>query len=303
MAGFIGSHLADRLLNDGHDVVGIDSFDDYYDRKLKERNLDSALRQPRFRLVEGDLLDLELGPLLAGTSCVYHLAAQPGVRGSWGRQFDRYLRNNVLATQRLLEAARAARPARLVYGGSSSAYGDQPEGPCPETAAPNPLSPYGITKLAGERLAHSYAGAYGIDAVVLRFFTVYGPRQRPDMAFHRFIERQRRGDPLPVFGDGGQRRDFTYIDDIIGGIVAAARRGATGQLYNLGRGEPVALREVFRILEEISGKPVRTQTAAQEPGDPKTTWADLSRSRRDLGFAPAVSLDEGLGRQWRWQTG
>ena len=301
--GFIGSHLVERLLAQGQSVVGIDCFDDYYDRALKERHLAESRRNPKFRLVEQDLLGFDLATVLEPGCRVFHLAAQPGVRGSWGANFDRYLRNNVLATQRLLEAAVRVRPHRIVYASSSSIYGEQPAGPTPETATPNPVSPYGMTKLAGEHLAHAYAEAHRLSVVSLRFFTVYGPGQRPDMAFHRFIEATRAGRPVTLFGDGHQTRDFTYVDDIVDGVLSAGRTEGIGGAFNLGGGTPAPITEVLRLLGEISGHPLKVQQGDAPPGDPRSTWADTRRAREVLEFRPQVSLAEGLRRQWDWQTG
>jgi nucleoside-diphosphate-sugar epimerase len=301
-AGFVGSHLVERLLAQGHPVVGIDCFDDYYGRPAKERNLAKARGDPNFRLVEQDLLTLDLSAVLESGCRIFHLAAQPGVRGSWGAHFERYLRNNVLATQRLLEAAVRTRPLRVVYASSSSIYGEQPAGPTPENATPNPVSPYGMTKLAGEHLARLYSMAHGFPVVSLRFFTVYGPGQRPDMAFHRFIEAVRAGTPVTLFGDGRQTRDFTFVDDIVDGIVSAGETEGIDGAFNLGGGTPAPLTEVLRILEEIVGRPIETQTGTAPPGDPRATWADTRRARDLLRYRPRISLADGLRRQWEWQT-
>jgi nucleoside-diphosphate-sugar epimerase len=301
-AGFIGSHLVERLLSQGRAVIGVDSFDDYYDRKAKERNLASAVRHPNFRLIERDLLEFDPSSIWEPGCRVFHLAAQPGVRGSWGSHFERYVRNNVLATQQVLEAAVRVRPARIVYASSSSAYGEQPEGPMAETALPNPVSPYGVTKLAGEHLARLYAHAHGLSVVSLRFFTVYGPGQRPDMGFHRFIQSIRAGEPVTLYGDGRQIRDFTYVDDIVDGTMLAGSAEGVSGTFNLGGGTPATLLEVFRILGQIAGHPVETQAAEAPLGDPRATWADARRARELLGFQPHVPLAEGLRRQWDWQT-
>ena len=247
VAGFIGSHLAERLVDAGIDVLGVDCFTDYYPRPIKERNLAELRDHRRFRLVEARLQDLELPPILDGAGQVFHLAAQAGVRSSWGRDFERYTEHNVLATQRLLEAALAARTPRVVYASSSSVYGDAPTLPLREDAVCRPLSPYGVTKLAAEHLALLYERNYGLATVSLRFFTVYGPRQRPDMAFHRFLRAARDGRPLTVFGDGLQTRDFTYIDDIVCAIRAAGLSGRAGSVYNVGGGMRVALRDLSLI--------------------------------------------------------
>jgi UDP-glucuronate 4-epimerase len=295
--------LVERLIGAGRRVVGVDDFDDYYSRGTKERNLASARKNPRFEFVELDLTQADLSAIITPGCRVFHLAAQPGVRGSWGPQFDRYLRNNLLATQRLLEACVRAPPSRIVYGSSSSIYGDQPAGPCSEDANPNPLSPYGMTKLAAEYLVRSYAKGHGLSAVSLRFFTVFGPRQRPDMGFHRFIEAIRAHRPVTLFGDGAQSRDFTFVDDIVSGIVAAGTVAeAAGGTFNLGGGSPATILEVFHLLETISGETVQVEKQPPALGDPRTTWADTSRARTRLHYVPAVSLAEGLRRQWDWQS-
>lgn len=302
-AGFVGSRLTLRLLADGKSVVGIDSFDDYYGRPAKERNLAEALKNPHFRFVEQDLLEFDPSTVWEPGCRIFHLAAQPGVRGSWGKHFERYLRNNVLVTQHLLEASVRVRPARFVYASSSSIYGEQPAGPTPESATPNPISPYGMTKLAGEHLVRLYAHAHGLSTVSLRFFTVYGPGQRPDMAFHLFIDAVRSGQPITLYGDGRQTRDFTFVDDIVEGLVAAGAAEGLDGAINLGGGTPAPLTEVLRILGELSGHPIATRQGEAPPGDPHATWADTQRARALLHYRPRVSLAEGLRRQWEWQSG
>lgn len=231
---------------------------------------------------------------------LFHLAGQPGVRPSWGQQFDRYVRNNVLVTQRLLEAARRRRIGRFVYASSSSIYGAQPDRPLGEETLPQPISPYGVTKLAAEHLCRVYRRAYGVGTVALRFFTVYGSRQRPDMAFHRFFEAARTGRPIALLGDGSQRRDFTHVSDIVDGLLAAAVADEPGEVYNLGGGSPVVLNEAVRLVEEVSGRPLRRRRLAQAAGDPASTWADTSRASNDLDFHPRTGLRDGLAEQWAW---
>jgi UDP-glucose 4-epimerase len=300
VAGFIGSQLAERLLSEGLEVLGIDCFTDYYPRATKERNLDGLRGRAGFRLVEARLQDLDLGPLLDGASQVYHLAAQAGVRSSWGRDFACYTENNVLATQRLLEAAVAAGRPKLVYASSSSVYGDSPTLPLREDGRCQPVSPYGVTKLAAEHLALLYHRNHGLDTTSLRFFTVYGPRQRPDMAFHRFLRAARDGGPVTVFGDGLQTRDFTYVDDIVAAARAGALSGRAGSVYNVGGGERVALNDVLGMVEEVTGRPLRIQRQEAQKGDMRDTFADTSAASLDLGFRPTVSLREGLAREWAW---
>ena len=301
-AGFIGSHLVDRLLAEGHEVVGIDAFRDYYPPALKERNLAAALAHPAFRLRRADLLDLlaDQGLLaeLAGADCLYHLAAQPGIRASWGRSFRAYSDDNVLATQVVLEACAMAGVAKVVYGSSSSVYGDAGQLPFHEETPCRPVSPYGVTKLAGEHLCRLYARTHGLDVVVLRFFSVYGPRQRPDMAFARFMAALRRGEPLRLYG-GDQTRDFTYVDDIVAGLVAAPSAPG-GSVINLGGGERVSLRQALAALAEVTG--LQPEVAVDEPqaGDARHTWASLARARELLDYEPRVRLHEGLQAQWEW---
>jgi len=307
-AGFIGSHLVDRLLADGYEVVGIDSFEDYYPRALKEANLAGARSCDRFTLVADNLLDLAvrdgggdsgLVRLLAGASCVVHLAAQAGVRSSWGRSFRVYTENNVLATQLVLEACREVGMAKLVYASSSSVYGDTDRLPMREDASCCPVSPYGVTKLAGEQLCRLYHRNHGVPAVSLRFFTVYGPRQRPDMAFNIFLRALFEGRPLEVFGEGNQTRDFTFVSDIVQGIVLAME-GRDGAVYNLGGGSRVTLLDAIRTLESASGCDARVAGEGVQAGDVKHTWADISLAADELGYAPRVALDEGLRREADW---
>ena len=302
-AGFIGSHLAASLLEAGHEVLGIDCFTDYYPRAAKERNLAPLREHAGFRLVEERLQDAALAGLLEGASVVFHLAAQAGVRASWGREFAHYTEHNVLATQRLLEAALEAGRPRVVYASSSSVYGDAAALPLREDGVCRPVSPYGVTKLAAEHLAQLYHRNHGLATVSLRFFTVYGPRQRPDMAFHRFLKAARDAQPITVYGDGSQTRDFTYVDDIVSALRAAALSGQPGCVYNVGGGERVALNEVLHLIESVTGKRLQVQRQEPQMGDMKDTFADTSAASRDLGFRSTVSLAEGLAREWQWIRG
>jgi len=302
-AGFIGSHLAESLLADGHEVVGLDCFTDYYARAIKESNLTPLRAHDRFRLVEERLQDADLARLLDGAEQVFHLAAQAGVRASWGREFAHYTEHNVLATQRLLEAALAAGGPRIVYASSSSVYGDAQALPLREDGPCLPVSPYGVTKLAAEHLAVLYHRNHGLPTVSLRFFTVYGPRQRPDMAFHRFLKAARDRQPVTVYGDGTQTRDFTYVADIVAAVRAAALSGRPGCVYNVGGGERVALNEVLRLIESVTGERLQIQRQEPQKGDMKDTFADTSAARRDLGFRSTVALAEGLAREWQWIRG
>jgi UDP-glucose 4-epimerase len=299
-AGFIGSHLVEGLLADGHDVVGIDAFVDYYPRAVKEGNLRAALDHRSFRLVEGRLQDLDLLPLLEGAHRVYHLGAQAGVRASWGREFQLYSDHNVLATQRLLEAATAARTPRVVNASSSSVYGDSPSLPLREDSPCLPVSPYGVTKLAAEHLCRLYWKGSGLPVVSLRYFTVYGPRQRPDMAFHRFLRAARDGGPIRVFGDGEQTRDFTYVADAVAATRAAGETGRPGAVYNVGGGQRLSLNDVLRRIEQVTGLPLRIVREDAQKGDMRDTFADTRAASADLGFRSSVDIDEGLHREWTW---
>jgi len=303
-AGFIGSTLVDRLLADEADVVGIDCFTDYYPRPIKERNLSGALTHPRFRFIESRIQDADLPALLNDRTHVFHLAAQAGVRKSWGRDFEIYTVNNIEATQVLLEAA-CGMPAleRLVYSSSSSVYGDRVAMPMREDALPQPVSPYGVSKLAAEQLCYLYFANYGVPAVSLRYFTVYGPRQRPDMGFHKFLRATILGEPIGVYGDGDQTRDFTFISDAVNANVLAAARGVPGRVYNIGGGSRVSVNDVLTMIERIAGRrPIVTVDPVQK-GDMRHTYADTSLAHADLGYAPTVGLEEGLAAEHQWLTG
>jgi UDP-glucose 4-epimerase len=299
-AGFIGSTLVDRLLADGAHVTGVDCFTDYYARELKERNLEAARQHPRFAFVEASLLDADLPALLDGVTHVFHLAAQAGVRKSWGTEFDVYVLNNVSATQRLLEAC-AGRPlTRFVYASTSSVYGDAAAIPMREDARVEPVSPYGVTKLAGEHLCFLYQVNHGIPSVAVRFFTVYGPRQRPDMGFHRFLTAAIDGRTLTRYGDGEQTRDFTFVDDAVAATIAAGTRGVIGRVYNVGGGSRVSVNDVFTIVSGIIGRDVRIDEHPPQKGDMRDTYADTSRAHEDLGYRPAIQLADGLRAEYQW---
>jgi nucleoside-diphosphate-sugar epimerase len=299
-AGFIGSTLTDQLLQNGVDVLGIDSFTDYYPRPLKERNLLAARRSPHFRFVEARLQDADLRSLLADRTHVFHLAAQAGVRKSWGRDFSVYTVNNIEATQVLLEACVGLPLERFVYSSSSSVYGDDVPMPMRETALPRPVSPYGVTKLAAEQLCHLYYVNERVPTVSLRYFTVYGPRQRPDMGFHRFLRATLLAQPITVYGDGEQTRDFTYVHDAVAANLAAAARGVPGAVYNIGGGSRVSINQVLGMIARVSGRqPIVTVDPAQK-GDMRHTYADTSLAHADLGFAPNVDLEEGLAAEHAW---
>jgi len=299
-AGFIGSTLTDRLLECGADVIGIDSFTDYYPRPMKERNLARALQHPRLRFIEARIQDADLRSLLSDRTHVFHLAAQAGVRKSWGSDFGVYTTNNIEATQTLLEAARQVDLDRFVYASSSSVYGDDVALPMREDALPQPVSPYGVSKLAAEQLCHLYFANYGVPAVSLRYFTVYGPRQRPDMGFHKFLRAALRAEPISLYGDGEQTRDFTFVADVVEANLAAAERGVSGRVYNIGGGSRVSVNDVLEMIGRVSGRAPIVDRQPDQKGDMRHTYADTTRARADLGFAPAVGLEQGLTAEYRW---
>jgi nucleoside-diphosphate-sugar epimerase len=299
-AGFIGSHLSGALLDRGAEVLGLDCFTDYYPRAIKEANLAHHRGRQGFEFVETRIQDADLPSLLAGVTHVFHLAAQAGVRKSWGRDFNTYTTNNVEASQQLLEACVGLPLHRFVYASSSSLYGDNVAIPMREDALPQPVSPYGVTKLAAEQLCYLYNVNHGVPATSLRFFTVYGPRQRPDMAFNRFIRAALAGQPITLYGDGEQTRDFTFVTDTVAGTMAAGDRGVPGRAYNLGGGSRVTVNHVLEIIGRVTGQPLTIRREPAQKGDMRDTYADTSLARADLGFAPQVSLEEGIEAEYRW---
>ena len=299
-AGFIGSHLCQRLLNKGHSVTGIDSFADFYPKWIKDKNLLPIQDDVQFRLIDKNINDIDLDPLISEADCIFHLAAQAGVRTSWGDNFAIYTENNILATQKLLEAAKGQQIDKFIYASSSSVYGLCPQLPMTETSPLLPFSPYGVSKLAGEHLGQLYCMNFGVPVVSLRFFTVYGPGQRPDMAFHRFMKAIIEDKPLPLFGDGQQTRDFTYYTDILDAILLALVKGKDGEVYNIGGGNQRKILDIFSLLEKVTRKKVRPQKEEKQKGDVFHTHADIRKAQKDLGYSPATPLEEGLEREWTW---
>ncbi len=304
-AGFIGSHLAETLLKKGEEVIGIDEFNDYYDPFFKNKNVSFLKSYDNFKLIEADIQFLDWNSLLQDVDVVYHQAAQAGVRASWGQGFRFYTERNISATQALLEAAKDAKNLkRLVYASTSSVYGDAETLPTSELICPKPVSPYGITKLAAERLCGLYHKNFGVPFVALRYFTVYGPRQRPDMAFHKFYKAVIEDEAIPVYGDGLQTRDFTFVSDAVAANLAAATvDDAVGEIFNIGGGSRVVLKEVLETMEEIVGKPIKRNHIERAMGDARHTAADVSKAKKILGYQPEVSLKEGLTREWEWVKG
>jgi UDP-glucose 4-epimerase len=300
-AGFIGSHLAESLLGDGAQVIGIDCFNDNYGRRQKLANLQHLTSWDRFEFTPIDLARGDLNEIVAESELVFHLAAEPGVRTSWGSRYEQYLRNNVLATQHLLEALRDTAGTRIVYASSSSVYGDAEVRPTSEASPLRPRSPYGQTKAAMEYLCDLYAANFGVDTVGLRYFTVFGPRQRPDMAFYRICDAALRGSEFTVFGDGRQTRDFSYVGDVVAATRAAAvAEIGSARIFNIGGGSPASLREALQMVEQISGRTLRVSYEGGEHGDVRDTAADTSLAREHLGFSPSGDLLTGLEAEFGW---
>jgi UDP-glucose 4-epimerase len=299
-AGFIGSHLSRQLLQEGFSVTGIDSYSDYYPRWIKETNIQPLVNDNNFTFISGDINSLDLSDILGKSEIIFHLAAQAGVRASWGESFSVYTKDNIEATQKLLEEAKDLPIKKFVFASSSSVYGHSPELPMSETSRLFPYSPYGVTKLAAENLCYLYYKNYGVPTVSLRFFTVYGPGQRPDMAFHKFLKCLIDDKPLPIFGDGKQTRDFTFVDDIIKANIACIDRGKPGETYNIGGGNRAKLEDLFPVLEDICQKKIPLQWENKQKGDVPHTLADIRKAQNDLGYSPGTDLRTGLSEEWDW---
>lgn len=299
-AGFLGSHISERLIEMGSEVVGIDCFIDYYSRSFKENNLAFLRGQEKFTFIEKSLLHVDLTALLDGVDYIFHQAAQAGVRASWGKDFEIYTENNIKATQQLLEACKSHSIKRLVYASSSSVYGDVKEFPMRETMYPQPVSPYGVSKLAAEHLCYLYWKNFAVPTVSLRYFTVYGPRQRPDMAFHKFIKALLTNDAIHIYGDGEQTRDFTFYSDAVQANIAAMNSGQPGGVYNIGGGSRVSVNYVLSLLKVITGIVPNVSYTEGQKGDVRHTYADTSRAKLDLGYEPQVDIEEGLRQEYEW---
>lgn len=301
VAGFIGSQLAARLLEEGHDVHGVDAFTSAYPSRLKHHNLDALRNRRRFKFDEADIRDVGLEPLLDPVDVVFHLSAIAGVRASWRRGFRDYVEHNILATQRLLEAARHTSRPRIVYASSSSVYGNADRYPVQEDDPKQPLSPYGVSKLSAEHLCETYAEAFNLQVVTLRYFSVYGPRQRPDMGVHRIIEAALSGATFTVFGDGNQVRDMTYVGDVVNATIRAAEASVpAGTVVNVAGGSQVSLKELITLIGEIAGAAVNVEHTPAQPGDVNRTDGDTTKAREILGWEPKTRLDEGLSEQIEW---
>lgn len=299
-AGFIGSHLCRRLLKKGFSVIGIDSFTDFYPKWIKNKNILPLMRDKKFEFIAEDINSIGLTKLLNRSDYVFHLAAQAGVRTSWGHNFSVYTKNNIEATQKLLEAVKDTKIKKFIYASSSSVYGLCPELPISETSPLYPFSPYGVTKLAAEHLCYLYYKNFGLPLVSLRFFTVYGPGQRPDMAFHKFFKTIAEGEQISIFGDGKQTRDFTFIDDIIEANFASLENGKLGETYNIGGGTRKKLEDIIPIIEKICEKKAEINWEEKQKGDVLHTFANIEKARKDLNYSPKTQIEDGLKEEWTW---
>ncbi|WP_199624275.1 GDP-mannose 4,6-dehydratase [Paenibacillus alkalitolerans] len=300
-AGFIGSTLTQKLLGEGYTVTGIDSVTDYYSLDVKKNNIRKNIEHPNFIFLDKCILDLDLKTLYEENDYVFHLAGQPGVRASWGTTFTIYTKNNIEVTQYMLQQAiGASRLKKFVFASTSSVYGDAEQFPTHEKMLPQPVSPYGVTKLAAEKLCYLYYRNFQIPTVSLRFFTVYGPGQRPDMAFQLLFSALKDDLEFTMYGDGHQTRDFTYVDDIVQGNYLAALKGIPGEVYNLGGGTRVSMLDVIKEVEQVTGRKVKIKYGNKQKGDARDTSADITKAKQELGYAPKITLQEGLQRQWLW---
>ena len=298
VAGFVGSHLAERLVKN-YNVIGVDCFTDYYSTRTKERNLHNLVGNKKFRLIKANLSETDLRKL--DIKYVFHQAGQPGVRASWGKQFEIYIKDNILATQKLLESFLDSDLEKFVFASSSSVYGDAKHLPIIEDELPRPISPYGVTKLAAENLCTLYYKNYRLPTVSLRYFTVYGPRQRPDMAVNKFIRSVVNGKEIVIYGDGNQTRDLTYVSDVVDANILAARRNAEGEVFNIAGGSRISVLDLITKIEKMIGKRTKKSFIEKQKGDVADTWASIKKAKEMLGYSPKVTLDEGLKKQIEWQ--
>lgn len=295
-AGFIGSNLTQYLLDDGFEVYGIDCFTDYYERKIKEDNLEYSLDHENFHFIEKDLKEMDDFPEV---EYIFHMAAQAGVRSSWGKSFNIYSKNNIEATQKLLEFYKNKKIKKFVYSSSSSVYGDT-DIPMTEDSVLKPVSPYGVSKLAAEHLCYLYWKNFKVPTVSLRYFTVYGPRQRPDMAIHKFVSAIISGNTIDIYGDGKQSRDFTFINDVVDALILAAQSEYEGEVFNIGGGSRITVKDLIKEIEIITGKKAKINYMEKQKGDVRDTWADLSKTTLKLGWKPRFNIKEGLNEFVKW---
>ena len=298
-AGFVGSHLSERLIDLGYEVVGIDNLNDNYSVQIKKKNLEKLLDNTRFEFFEGDLLSLNLEEILKEVDFIFHQAAQAGVRSSWGKYFKSYTDNNILATQMLLESVKNKKLKKFVYASSSSVYGDC-NLPMKEDIRPIPISPYGVSKLAAENLCQLYNENYNVPTISLRYFTVYGPRQRPDMAFHKFIKAIFQGEKIIVYGSGKQTRDFSYIDDVVNANILAMNFSGNGEIFNIGGGTRIKLEDVITLIGQLMGKKPNIEFVSQQKGDVKDTQSDVTKSSCLLSYSPKIIIEKGLPKEIEW---
>lgn len=299
-AGFVGSQLSEKLIEKGFTVIGIDSFENYYSLEIKQKNIEKLVKTDSFKLIKSNILDIDLNKIIEHTDFIFHLAGQPGVRASWENNFEIYTKNNILATQRLLESCKNKKIKKFVYASSSSIYGDVDTFPISEDVKPNPISPYGVSKLAGEHLCHLYHKNFNVPTISLRYFTVYGERQRPDMAFHKFIKNILENKEVVIFGDGRQTRDFTYVRDIIDGTISSAESDVYGEIFNLGGGSRILLKDAINILKNVVGTDINIVYKDNEKGDVGHTYADIIKAKKLLGYDPKTKLEEGLEKEVEW---
>jgi len=301
VAGFIGSHLAERLVREGFEVVGVDSFEDYYPRWIKKKNIESLLKCKNFTFFEKNILSEDFFnlPQLKSVDYIFHQAAQAGVRKSWGKDFEVYTKNNILATQKLLEFAKEKGVRKFIYASSSSVYGEVKSLPFKENSPAKPFSPYGVSKLAGENLCYLYFKNFGVPTVSLRYFTVYGPRQRPDMAFHKFIKGIIFDEEIEIYGDGSQTRDFTYVDDVVEANILSLD-SPPGEVFNIGGGERINLIDALRLIEKLLGKKAKVKKKDSQKGDLQDTLADIKKAKKILNYRPKVKIEGGLEKEILW---
>jgi UDP-glucose 4-epimerase len=299
-AGFIGSHLCERLLELRCEVIGIDSFTDFYSRKIKQANLEKSLNNVNFSFIHENILSVDLFSVMTGVDYIFHLAAQAGVRSSWGKDFRIYNEYNIMATQKLLEITRKFNIKNFVFASSSSVYGDTPERPMREDSLLRPVSPYGVTKLAAENLVSLYNKNFNIPAISFRYFTVYGPRQRPDMAFHKFITAILNNEKIVVYGDGTQTRDFTYVSDVIDAMMLAVGTDITGEVFNIGGGDTISVNDTIKLIEKGVGKKADVEYIAKQDGDVIHTHASIKKAEKMLKYSPKVKLKEGILNEIDW---
>lgn len=300
-AGFIGSNLSERLISLKHNVIGIDCFTPYYSRSIKQHNLKSLISSSKFHLIDKDIGKFTSRDIPDNIDIVFHLSAQPGVRLSWGTSFNEYIYNNIFVTQHLLEIFKKySKLKKIIYASSSSIYGDALKLPVNESALPCPVSPYGVTKLAGENLCFTYYKNYGIPVVILRYFTVYGPGQRPDMAIHKFINAIFNNEEIIIYGSGEQTRDFTYVEDIVNANILAMEKKCDGEIVNIGGGTRIKIEGLLEILREVTGKKIKVKYTSTQKGDVKNTYADISKAKKILSYNPKVPIKEGIKAQIEW---